>query len=437
MHLLIFDFMARWWWIFVLIFLFAVVGASFGALLILTPLILAPMMIEQQHGWARVVNGVPLTRRSLATAWWSIGVLIPTLLALFGLLVGGLIFHLTRGSQLIPLPHPPSYTLTLLAPFQAVIVGIGLGLGYAALCFLLTFVIPKRLPPTPVGKLALVCLGMMVPLIQFGPVFMSMVVPRNLETMLTWHWVAFGLVPIMAWLSWVTAPSMPTIPNPERFSSNQNPRTQSAPKHFKALTGMSLFVADCLKFNVLVVPLGILIYAGSQMLLEADAEFTSFLPEASVAMFIIGCFINPIRHDLRILRSLPFSTSRLALLRLLGPIICGFCHAVVVTMLCRYEFPSVPPTLLFFTLFFSLSGGCALAIACWSQFATWKWVLVGLASIVLSSLGISVYHPQVALVAFPTGAAALLISFHLFKRGLRQSESYQKLRGIPATEATT
>lgn len=435
MHLLILDFMARRWWEFLVIFAFAALGASVGSLYVFTPWLVLSMMRDQQLGWFRAVNGLPLSRRTRATVCWSVGVLLPALVVTLGLLVGALIFYLTSGPQQVLLPDAPTYTLVLnpkyFAPLFAVAVGASFGVGYAALCFLIAFVIPTRLP----AKFAPACLPMFIPLASFAPMFASFILPTNPGMMETWHWVTFGSIPILVLLSWIAAPCMLGDRTLGSQSTGNGKWIGSSFGCSKGLTGMKLFVTHTVIVYVLGVSIGVFAVAGLLMLYRSESLLDGVSPSSFVTVSMIGCFQSQRLYDLRVLRSLPLSTSRLVLLLMLGPIICGFVNAVGVTALCRSEFPLMPPTLLFFTLFFSLSGGCALAVACWGQFATWKCVLVALASIVLIALGVAGYHPLITPLVLPTGAVILLLSSHLFKRGLRKPESYQKLRGITASEA--
>lgn len=434
MHLLILNFMARRWWLFLGIFAFAVLGASLGALFVFTPFVMVGMTIDQQQGWLRAVKGLPLSRRDQATAWWSIGVLLPALTATLGLLVGALIFQLTSGPQLIPLADAPTYTLVLnpkyFAPLFSVAVGASFGLGFAALWFLSDFVLRAGMR----GKFGLACLAMFMPMAQFGPMFIGFILPKNPGMMVTWHWVALASVPILVLLSWLAAPCIFGGRVVGRQSKRRANLTPSTLGRARGLTGLKLFLTDSM-FLVLIMSLTIIAVSRIQILYESEFQEPIFSLSKSGLLFAITGFFSSQSYDLRILRSLPLATSRLALLRMLGPITCGLFYALILTAKGRSEMATITPTLWFFTLFFSLSGGCALATACWGQFALWKFILVASFSYSLILLGSFDYcPPMIVSLVLSVGAAALPLSFYLLKRGLRKSKTYESLRGVKSLE---
>jgi hypothetical protein len=429
MRLLILDFLARRWWIFLVIFAFAVLGAWLGRLLVFTPFVMVAMIIDQQKGWLRAVNGLALSRRAQATAWWSIGVLLPTLTATLGLLVGALIFHLTRGPQLIPLPDAPTYTLVLnpkyFAPGFSVAVGVSFGFGYAALCFLIAFVLPTRVR----GKFALACLAMFMPMAQFGPMFIGFNLPFNPGMMVTWHWVALASVPILALLSWLAAPwifGARVVGHQSLGRANFTPSTLG---RSRGLAGIQIFIADLLIFYGLMVLVLIGAMVGINLMFSSGSPSMRDFPKISTNVCVVIFVVGGLNYDLRILRCLPLATSRLALLRLLGPLIGGLCYAVSMTAVYYHELGGIPSSLLFFNWFFSFGGGCALVVACRGQFKTWVYLLAMVPSMLLISLGTLIHHPLIAPFAsfiLIINALVLLLSFTLFKRGLGKSDVYQK-----------
>jgi hypothetical protein len=434
MHLLILDFMARRWWVFLCIFAFAVLGASLGALFVFTPFVMGVMITDQQ-GWLRVANGLPLSRRAQATALWSVGVLLPALIATLGLLIGALIFHLTSGPQLIPLLDAPTYTLVLdpkyFAPGFSLGVGASFGLGYAALCFLIFFVFPTRVQ----GKFGLACVALLTPLAPFGPMFIGFILPKNPGMMVTWHWVALASVPILALLSWLAAHCIFGGRVVGRQTAGQGTGPSPSLGRARGLTGLKLFLADSI-FVALIALLSIIAISRIQILYESALRLSTILwPMMCIGVFWLTSFFSSLSYDLRILRSLPLSTSRLALLRMFNPITCGLCHALIFTALGRSEIDLITPTLWFFTLFISFSGACALVIACKGQFAEGTFASVAGYGYFLANVG-SFDHapPLLASLVLCVGAAALLLSFYLFKRGLRKSEPYQNQQGIKALE---
>lgn len=437
MRLILLDFLARRWWVFLGIAAFAAFGAAVGAIYVFTPWAFLALLLSGQRGWFRTVADLPLSLRSQANAWWAICVSLAALTAALGLLVGALIFQTTSEPQMIPLPDAPKYTLVLnpnhFAPWFAAAVGAWFSLGYAAFNFLICLALPTRLPGTLLQKTTASFMVMLLIFAQSGPMFMSFILPYNPGMMASWHWALFALVPILVVLSWYAAPVM--VARRLRAIRGMAIGTAAAasPDPGGGLTGMRLLLARilmlsgfCAAFNALTI-VSIVPDFGN---LDQDGLWiiVSFL--ALNSFFLCG--LANADQDLRVLRSLPLSTARLAIIRMIEPLATGLCLALVLTVLSRPESSNFQLSLKLLTFFFCFSGGYALIIACQGQFSLWKFLAIELLGAALIIAGF--LHTQKAVpFILSAGVVALVISYPLSKRGLRRSETYRKKHGIIET----
>lgn len=432
MHLLILDFLARRWWVLLGIAAFAAMGGAVGALYIFTLWAFVALMVDGQRGWFRTVAGLPLSRRSQASAWWFISVVPATLAAALGLFIGVVIFQMTHGPQMIPLPNAPVYTLVLnpnyFAPWFELAVGAWVGLGYAAFYFLIEPLETGRPPSTAWQKIVAFFKMMLMISALFGPMSLSFVLPKNPGMMVAWHWALFALVPVLVVVSWYAAPAMVA----RRLRGIRGMATGAAaapaPEPVGGLTGMRLLLARILMLVGFCVACTALPAVGIAWAFKGiDQDGLRLLVPFIVFTSFCKCGLANAGNDLCVLRSLPLSTTRLAAIRMIAPLTTGLCLALVLTVLSRPETDGFPPPLKFLTFSLSISGGYALIISCRGQFTLLKYsavVLFGAALIVAGFLDFQKATPMI----LPAGAVALLISFPLSKRGLRRSEVYREQR---------
>ena len=104
MHRIILDFIRRRWWLFPVVTVFAILGLATAQSMIFTHLAIIVLIFDAQRGLLRAVRPLPVSRRSQASAWWFIGVLLAPLVTFFALPIGALISAATTGPRVLPVP---------------------------------------------------------------------------------------------------------------------------------------------------------------------------------------------------------------------------------------------------------------------------------------------------------------------------------------------
>lgn len=427
MRLLILDFMARRWWVLLSIAAFAALGGAVGALYVFTPWAFAALKIDGQRGWFRTVAGLPLSRRSQASAWWIISVVLVTLAAALGLFMGVVIFQMTQGPQMIPLPIAPVYTLVLdpnyFEPWYELAVGAWVGLGYAALYFLIDPVETGSPPSTVLKKIAAFFKMMLMISGLFGPMFLSFVLPRNPGMMVAWHWTLFALVPVLALVSWVVAPVLVQRRTQGLGGPQNGVQASPATETGGGLAGMKLLLVNLLKpslyFPVFLIPAYLIGGTGAHNDEQITRIIAFFFYIFTVSLY--AAIVNS--HDLRVLRALPLSTARLAGLRLVVPLGNGLGSALVITVLSHSDQNWAETALVFLTLALTIGGGLAFAWSCHGRFSKGISFLAGLPGYALASL-VFLVSVKTAPLFLAVSTSALVASYLLLKHILRRTEVY-------------
>ena len=407
---LILDFLRRWRWLVALYVLFTALESLCGVPLAFTPAAMICLIFDGQRGVFRSVRPMPITRRAQATAWWIIGVPLPSLLALLPAILGTAIHA--------------HYALSRAEPWFVMTANAVVGLGWGSLCFLLATLLPTR-PPNgaleTVGQAIVgMCWGIMFP----GSMLVIQFLPKTVAALHPWHWAVAAAVPVLFVLSFLTSSEMLRRRSSALLAGPSRKQPDPLRSEGRSITG---------------VPFYLLTFGGrTALLLFAMAAvqilFLRFIfghgaanqPAFSIQIIMMALIFGIVTSDmagLRALRTLPLSTPHLALLILSVPAISGLAAGLIVTLFYPDAKSDLLPlvrllvTTLIVAGFSSLALAVVLHIAGGIRFVVI--MLLGIIPAILAQIGIS--YPWSLGAA---GSLAGLGGFALLMRGLRRSSTF-------------
>ncbi len=436
MQLIILDFIRRRWWLFPLVAVFAILGMATAQSMIFTHLAIIVLIFDAQRGLLRAVRPLPVSRRSQASAWWFIGVLLAPLVTFFALPIGALISAATIRPRLFPIPSVDAalpYTFVLapdhFAPWFSAGISAWVGLGYAAFCFLLCIGLPNRPASSRLESIWQGVFGGLWGLSFSGPMLFMFVLPKNPGAIQPWHWVLFALVPVLLVLSFIGAPDMMAR---RMFALNAagKPAADAPPTERGGLTGIPLLLTSAIGRTVAFLALIFVM----QMLFGrwigiggVAADRASFGQLAGFAIFFGA--LAAAMPGLRVLRVLPLSTAQLALLLLSIPAALGFICGSFITIVGGFSDPPWSVLVALLARVFVIAGAGGLALTAWLH-TTSGARLVGFALVAMIPSSAVHFIPQFSIWLLLGGSASLVAAYLLLVRGLRKSSAFYQPRTI-------
>ena len=442
MKTLVLDFLRRWGWMLALLLLLTAFISATGQPFVLAPSALICLIFDAQRGVFRVVRPLPVPRFRQACAWWLIGVPLVPLLSLGALAIGVVIFQATH--PLVALPAPPmlvevgAQAVQIFAPpMSAVSPWFGVGVqtwvafGYAGLCFRLAMGLPTR---PAVGALEATVQGVfggLWGLSMMGLVFILPNLPKTPAAVAPWHLAVFAAVPVCVVLSFLAAPGLmqrrmfvvAAKARPRAASESVAPDT--------GLTGATLFVAN---FVVRFVMVMAAIAIGHVIVLRliigrANSPVDHIMAIQIVSIAIAFSIFAGEAVGMRVLRALPLSTVRLALLLSLLPWAAGAIGGVVTALWNGLGDPALPPLLNFVGQAVAFGGLGALAQTITLHITTAARLLVILFFAAVPAAVFTMLPTHTAIFAL-VGVTTGTLAFALLVRGLRKSNSFYQQRRI-------
>ena len=442
MKILVLDFLRRWWWMLALLLLFSAALGAFGQPFVVAPAALVCLMFDAPRGVFRVVRPLPIPRRGQACAWWFIGVPLVPLLTLGALAIGALIFQATHPLVMMPAPPTPveisaqaaqiiAMPMRGASPWFGVGVQVWVAFGYAGLCFLLATGLPVRPAEGALETIGQGVIGGLWGLSMMGLVLILPNLPKSPAAIAPWHLAVFAVVPVCVVLSFLAAPG---LMQRRMFvvAAKARPRADSeSVAHETGLTGATLFVV-----NFVVRFAGVLaaIAIGQAVVLRliVGGKLPSLDHTMSVQIVAIAIAFSIFAGEavgMRVLRALPLSTARLALLLSLMPWIAGLTGAAITALWNGMGDPALPPLLNFAGQAAAFGGLGALAQTITLHITTGArlFVLFAFAAIPATLFALFSTH---TMMLFAVGVATGALAFALLVRGLRKSNAFYQPRRI-------
>ena len=439
MKLLILDFLRRWWWLLAGLAAISVVTAAGGAPFVWAPIAMVCLMMDEQRGVLRVVRPLPIARRVQAGTWWFVGVLLVPLLAVVALSAGNWIYlamHSPAAATMAP-PEVVLHRVPLVnafisptpdySPWFASAVQWWVGLGCSALCFLLAMLLPKRPLAGLWENLGYGLLSAVWGSAMPGLPFLATYLPNSVAAVVPWHWAVFAAVPFCVVLSFLAAPDMLQR---RLAATGQAARIEPASADHAGsggLTGVPLYLVTFVGRMVLILFLMAVMF--SMISGKERWGAAPILAGQAVAIAIaLGAFtVEAI--ELRVLRALPLSTARLAMLLLAMPVILGVCGAGLTAGWAGVGDPGLPPALNFGAQALAIAGCGSLALAISLHFISGARLVAPIALVMMPTLGFFRWAKEPALLAI-VGALTLVLAFGLLHRGLRRCPAFYQPRRL-------
>ena len=434
MHRIILDFIRRRWWLFPVVTAFAILGLATAQSMIFTHLAIIVLIFDAQRGLLRAVRPLPVSRRSQASAWWFIGVLLAPLVTFFALPIGALISAATTVPRVLPVPTVdaalPS-TLVLapdyFAPWFSAGISAWVGLGYAAFCFLLCIALPNRPASSQLESIWQGVFGGLWGLSFSGPMLFMFALPKNPGAIQPWHWVLFALVPVLLVLSFIGAPDM-MARRMFALSAAGKTAASAVPTERGGLTGIPLLLGSVLGRTLLLLVL----IVGMQMLV---ARFLSHgaaknNPINSIQIVAFAMIFSSIAGELvglRVLRVLPLSTRQLALLLLFIPVFFGILCGAVLTVASTNPVPPASALVHFLARASVIAGAGTLALSTSLHIASSARLFVLMTFVCIACYTVA-FVPDSPLGFFACGSAGIVLGCIVMMRGLRNSSAFYQAR---------
>ncbi|TAG10382.1 MAG: hypothetical protein EAZ42_04090 [Verrucomicrobia bacterium] len=473
MKSLIYDFLHRWRWLFVISVLISLVSSIGGKPLIFAPAAIFALAIDAQRGVFRAVRPLPISQLDQAKAWWVVGVPLQTLLSVPALVLGVFLFqqiHPNAGpagygpaakrvveatppmeksaeamsgtSASVPegsiIPPPKAAGKKPPVLWFAAGVQAWVALGYAGFCFFLMQWERTRPAENLAEIVQHVIATSLSSISMLGVVFLFIYFPRSPDAMVTWHWAILVAAPVFVALSYFSAAE---LLRRRMLMTAVKTRPQAAAKpgvHSRGLTGIPLFVVTFIGRIAMVVSVTICVWiVTSQWISKGDAPGTKpdLGGEMRVWMLctILGVFMVE-SIGMRALRILPLSTPKFALLLLLIPWTVAFSGAIFSAVILRAGDPALSVWWNLTAHSLVLCGWVTLAYAITMHMSKLArlFVLPMISTIPYSMFHFVVKYPMpIAAVGFLAG----LGGFALLVRGLRKSSAFYRQRGFFGTTA--
>ena len=447
MKLLTLDFLRRWWWalaVFAVVTLVTTVNAS---PIVLGPAALVSLLFDATRGVFRAVRPQPVALREQAQTWWLLAVWLVPIVSLVPIVLGTLIYlgmnGVTQvampmlhevGGKFIARPEMPSFVTTY-SPWFAAAVQIWVGLGFAALCFLLACGLPTRPPEGVWESLTAIVVGALWGFSIPGLTFVLPLMPQTPAGVHGWHWAVFVSVPFFVVISYLVAPDLMrrrtlvvAAVRPRRGASAQAGSRGG-------LTGASLYLATFpLRAALMIVAIAVVQYFFVRLMTGGAGSPPGplprqYMPLMQIAMFaIIFGAISAEWSNMRSLRTLPLSRERLAALLLAIPVGNGLVAALMATFFVGDGAANLHTIFAFTAQVIYCAGFGGLALVGMLHISSGLRLLMLMAAIIPAS-GFA-FAATLPLVFAPLGALALLAAWLLLIRGIGKSAAFYRPRSF-------
>jgi hypothetical protein len=435
------DFLARWWWLLAIYIVVTIGGTMAGQPFVFTPLLLVCLLFDAQRGLFRAVRPLPVSRREQAVTWWLLGVLVLPIVSVPTLAAGTMFYVRSHAALLVPVPSPtggaPLYWLNF-SPWFAAGVTAWVGLGFAAFCFLLCRFLPTRPPNDLLETIAQSIVAMLWGLSMPGSMLLLQFLPKMPEQLAPWHWVIFALVPVCVVLSFVAAPDVlqrrtfAIVAGKKKIAAADKGHSAS-----HGLVGVPLFLAVVVGRGVamiiLMVTLQLIMFEFMSGWRDSGPHGNPMFVGQIVGFALLFASLCGEWAGLRVLRTLPLSTAKLAGLLLCAPVAFGIVAAVFSSVWGGIGDSSAPMIGNFVAQAVAIAGLGSLAMAISLHVTSGLRILVLIVTAMLPAAAF-IFLAKWPLVFVLIGGAAFIGGTALLHRGLcKSSVFYQPRRMLGMT----
>jgi hypothetical protein len=426
LHLIPLDFLRRWWWLVAIFVVVTLVSTMARAPLIISPLAYVALSNDFQAGLLRTVRTLPVSRRGQAMTIWFIAVWLLPLIALF-ILPWGLALEMSESNL-------KGFGTLGNQPWFSAAAAWWLQLGSGALLYLLLLTAQVGMSSVAWKKKFIeAILGLAVVASIFGCIWIMGLLPRRMDEMHAPLWIWMGLVPIVVLLSalaswhWAKRP----IEGTGKAHRPSRPREEGKTKQ-GSLMGMPLLVVETQLRSLGIYLLMVLFVWISVFLTSKGNAMKQMLQtDGQSWMFImmLNSFIIPNALNLRMLRMLPLSTSRLALLLLSMPVSIGVANAAIAAALGVFDNELLPLILQCAARSVGVAGLGGLMLGLGLHLSS-NSALIAMAIVTMVAMVVFIIIPPLPPLAFVLlGMAAVAGAFLLIRRVLdRSSKAYRPRR---------
>lgn len=426
MHLIIKDVLLRWRWLIIAGLLLAI-PSGFST---------APVALVMLHGDIRaykiltVLRTQPVDVRHVARAWWFVFVfMLPLLVACLSALGPGLWTVLDFGNKdtgTAPLWYRHAFNGAINSGLCAVV--------YA--CCLLQ---PSTLPKSNTGRLAAAVIGASWIAAFQAAFWLPVFLPRSLNHANSWQWIAVGVAAMLVAAAYIISPTLlKRLQNPATQKAQSPPSLQTCELGLKTtyqVKSKVLLLFGMLFRHVMIMILLISLTGWAYMLWQKGSVPISQQPFFTGMLGVMAAlqstqFIN--FFHLRSLRTLPLTTTTLALLLSSVPLLTGVLVSLLAAIAHGLYGEGDIRWAQTATVGFMTAGLGALGLACNLRFGGYMSVLIvmplSLFIMVQSGDSLSFWQTSPAQAGLAIlGLLLFLLSTAYIQRGLRRSSAFYRV----------